>query len=51
MSMCTCGHAAATECDLMSHFIERHCLSYGIALFCPLDSACLRQAVSPPGEP
>jgi hypothetical protein len=41
MYMCTCGDTAATEGDLMSHFIERHCLSYGIALICPLGSACL----------
>ena len=40
MYTCTCGHAAETEGDLMSHFIERHCLSYGVELSCPLGPAC-----------
>jgi hypothetical protein len=42
MYVCACGHTAETEGGLMSHFIERHCLSYDIELCCPLGFArCL----------
>jgi hypothetical protein len=44
MYLCTCGYAAETECDLMSHFIERHTLSYGLVLYCPFGDACLTKA-------
>jgi hypothetical protein len=33
---CVCGYGAETEGDIMSHIIERHLLSYGIELYCPL---------------
>jgi hypothetical protein len=53
MYLCTCGYAAEAECDLMSHFIEQHALSYGLALYCPLSDACPAKgppatALSPP---
>lgn len=38
MYLCSCGYAAETEGCLMSHFIERHRLSYNIELHCPLGS-------------
>ena len=37
MFVCTCGFESATECDLMSHMIECHVLSYGLESSCSVD--------------
>ena len=41
MYICTCGHSAETEGDLMSHVIERHASSYSVELYCSLGVPCL----------
>lgn len=50
MYTCTCGHAAETEGDLMSHVIERHVLSYGVELYCPLGAPCLLTGIFEPRD-